>query len=84
MSFKKFFIAHYCAIFMQIMGNFLNVVALISGFCRLSGSHMEMTWATFLLVFASKEVMCGGQPFHLYVFGLWSSTYPIVSYDSLG
>ena len=43
MSFKKFFIAHYCAIFMQIMGNFLNVVALIGGFCRLSENHMEMT-----------------------------------------
>ena len=43
MSFKKFFIAHYCAIFMQIMGKFLNVVALLGGFYRLSGSHMEMT-----------------------------------------
>ena len=28
---------------MQIMGKFLNVVVLFGGFCRLSGSHMEMT-----------------------------------------
>ena len=46
------------------------MVAFVGGYCRLSGSHMQMNWAAFLLIFTSLLVTCGGRKFHFFFFWL--------------